>query len=133
MLRRALLLTASVIRPAAGFQGSFKHTSTVLRKARGDMNDDFADKSSFHTTTVLSEAEGDDSTVLSKAEGGLDGDFADDKAVRTLPLDFSGGPPRAHSAASLAARERARIPSRRPSRRTRAYPLASARVERRHA
>ena len=83
MLRRALLLTASVIRPAAGFQGSFKHTSTVLRKARGDMNDDFADKSSFHTTTVLSEA-----------EGGLDGDFADDiapeprltdKAVRTLP------------------------------------------------
>ena len=125
MLRRALLLTASVIRPAAGFQGSFKHTSTVLRKAGGGLNGDFADKSSFHTSTVLSEAEGDDSTVLSKAECGLDGDFADDKAVRR--------PPRAHSAASLAARERARIPSRRPSRRTRAYPLASARVERRHA
>ena len=123
MLRRALLLTASVIRPAAGFQGSFKHTSTVLRKAGGGLNGDFADKSSFHTSTVRSEA-----------EGGLDpGDVADDKAVRTLPLDFSGGPPRAHSAASLAARERARIPSRRPSRRTRAYPLASARVERRHA
>jgi hypothetical protein len=114
MLRRALLLTASVIRPAAGFQGSFKRTSTVLRKAGGGLNGDFADKSSFHT-----------STVLSKAEGGLDGDVADDKAVRR--------PPRARSAASLAARARARIPSRRPSRRTRAYPLASARVERRHA
>ena len=126
MLRRALLLTASVIRPAAGFQGSFKHTSTVLRKAGGGLNGDFADKSSFHTSPVLSEAG-------ASGGGGGDGDFADDKAVRTLPLDFSGGPPRAHSAASLAARERARIPSRRPSRRTRAYPLASARVERRHA
>lgn len=84
MLRRALLLTASVIRPAAGFQKSFKHTSTVLRKAGGGLNGDFADKSSFHTSTVLSEA-----------KGGLDGDFADDKAVRTLPLDLSGGPPRA--------------------------------------